>query len=139
MDSMVALYWILNPGNSWKVFVANRVRKIVQISEELLIEWKYCPSEMNLADMGSRGVFLSKMKAGGWYTRPQWLLTKDNWPEQPSFKSTARMKEEDKPLKENILYTADVEPDEWDHLLEHKPYWNTLRVTAWVLQFACNS
>ena len=27
MDSMVALYWILNPGKSWKVFVANRVRK----------------------------------------------------------------------------------------------------------------
>ena len=26
MDSMVALYWICNPGKSWKVFVSNRVR-----------------------------------------------------------------------------------------------------------------
>ena len=27
MDSMVALFWITNPGKSWKVFVANRARK----------------------------------------------------------------------------------------------------------------
>ena len=45
MDSMVALYWILNPGKSWKVFVANRVRKIAQITEEIKIQWRYCPTE----------------------------------------------------------------------------------------------
>ena len=28
MDSMVALYWLTNPAKAWKVFVANRVRKI---------------------------------------------------------------------------------------------------------------
>ena len=27
MDSMVALYWIRNPGKPWKVFVSNRVKK----------------------------------------------------------------------------------------------------------------
>ena len=130
MDSMVALYWILNPGNSWKVFVANRVRKIAQIAEEVGIEWKYCPSEMNLADLGSRGASLSKMEGSDWYTGPQWLLKKEDWPEQPSLKCTAKTQEEEKPHKEENFYTAEVKSDEWDHLLERKPYWNTLRVTA---------
>ena len=30
MDSMVALYWLTNPAKAWKVFVANRVRKIAE-------------------------------------------------------------------------------------------------------------
>ena len=32
MDSLVALYWITNPGKQWKVFVSNRVQKIADVS-----------------------------------------------------------------------------------------------------------
>ena len=64
---MVALYWILNPGKSWKVFVENRVPKMAQITEEVGIEWKYCPTERNLADLGSRGAPLNKMGENEWY------------------------------------------------------------------------
>ena len=53
MDSMVALYWICNPGKQWKVFVANRVNKIAEITAQTGIQWKYCPTEKNLADLGS--------------------------------------------------------------------------------------
>ena len=38
MDSMVALYWISSPRRPWKVFVANRVRKIAEITEEVGIQ-----------------------------------------------------------------------------------------------------
>lgn len=31
MDSMVVLFWICNLGRVWKIFVFNRVRKIVGI------------------------------------------------------------------------------------------------------------
>ena len=102
------------PWKLMKVFVANRLRKMAQIPEELAIEWRNCPSEMNLADLGSRGISLSKMEAGGLYTGPQWLLKKEDWPEKPSFKSTARMKEEETPLKESILYTTGAQA-----MLEH--------------------
>ena len=30
------------------------------------------------------------------------------------------------------------DPDEWDNLLMRKPYWNTLRSTAWALRFVHN-
>ena len=62
MASMVALYWILNPGKSRKVFVANRVREMAQITEQVKIQWRYCPTERKLADLGSRGASLSKME-----------------------------------------------------------------------------
>ena len=53
MDGMVSLFWISRPEKSWKVFVSNRTRKIAEITQELGITWKYCPSEENLADLGS--------------------------------------------------------------------------------------
>ena len=40
MDSKVALYWITNPEKPWKVFVANRVRTIAEITEETGALWK---------------------------------------------------------------------------------------------------
>lgn len=67
MDSMTALYWICNPGKPWKVFVSNHVRKIAEITNDLQITWKYCPTNMNLADLGSQGASLDKKKAGKWF------------------------------------------------------------------------
>ena len=43
------------------MFVANRVRKIAKIANEVKIEWKYCPSEDNIAGPGNRGANLDKM------------------------------------------------------------------------------
>ena len=34
IDSMVALYWITNPGKTWKVLVANRVKKGAEITRD---------------------------------------------------------------------------------------------------------
>ena len=74
LDSLVSLYWILNPGRPWKTFVSNRVKRIAEITEEVGIEWRYCPTTTNLADLGSRGASLNKMEKGGWYEGPDWLL-----------------------------------------------------------------
>ena len=83
MDSMVALFWICNPGRSWKTFVSNRVRKIVEITQETGIEWRYCPTDRNLADLGSRGASIEKMQRGQWFEGPEWLPKEEEWPEQP--------------------------------------------------------
>ena len=70
MDSMVALYWIRNPGKPWKVSVSNRVKKMAEITGETGISWKYCPTEKNLADLGSRGAGVHKMETCLLYTSP---------------------------------------------------------------------
>ena len=85
MDSMVALYWIRNPGKPSEVFVANRVKKMAEIVGETGIVWKYCPTEKDLADLGSRGAGIHKMETGGLFTGPEWLLDKKQWPDQPDF------------------------------------------------------
>ena len=97
MDSMVALYWICNPGKSWKVFVSNRVKKIARITQDAGIQWKYCPTDMNLADLGSRGASLEKMHRSDWFSGPVWLLDETQWPTQPDLVTTARVNEEHKP------------------------------------------
>lgn len=74
MHSLVALFWISNPGKPWEIFVSNRVKKIAEITEELKIVWKYCPTKMNLADLGSMGMSIEKMESLEWFTGPKWLL-----------------------------------------------------------------
>ena len=74
MDSLVALYWISNPGKPWKTFVSNRVKKIAETTSEIGTTWKYCPSRNNLADLGSRGASMKRMESEDWYNGPEWLL-----------------------------------------------------------------
>ena len=71
MDSMIALHWITNPGRGWKVFAANRVKKIAETTSLIDITWTYCPSDLNQADLGSRG---------NWFSGPDWLLHERQWP-----------------------------------------------------------
>ena len=121
MDSMVALFWICNPGRAWKTFVSNRVRKIAGITQETGIEWRYCPTEKNLADLGSRGASLEKMQRGQWFEGAEWLLHEEEWPEQPELEKTKSVSEEHRPEKEvELSYArdrwirkeqADLEPD----------------------------
>ena len=137
MDSLVALFWINNPGKAWKVFVANRVKKIAEITDELNIVWKYCPTKMNLADLGSRGASIDKLEGQEWFAGPNWLLSEDKWPEQPELKKNRETHGEYK-TTEPIFYCNEQETDEWDDLLDRSSYWRTLRVTAWILRFVNN-
>ncbi|XP_028412573.1 uncharacterized protein LOC114535466 [Dendronephthya gigantea] len=138
LDSMVVLYWLTNPGKPWKTFVSNRIKKIAEITSELGIVWKHCPSNKNLADLGSRGATMERLQNGSWFNGPDWLLEKEQWPEQPILRVTTSVSQEYKPIKEQALFTKEREPDEWDALLERNTYWRTLRVTAWVLRFLNN-
>eukprot|EP00794_Sanderia_malayensis_P002861 gene2861-3307_t len=138
MDSMVALFWISNPGKSWKVFVANRVRKISEITEKLGVKWRYCPSNLNIADLGSRGANINKLCKGEWFDGPSWILAESEWPCQPEFRRNSVVNTESKPIKEIMLHVTETEKSEWDLLLERKSYWTTIRTTAWVLRFTGN-
>ena len=72
MDSLVSLYWILNPGKPWKTFVSNRVKKIAEITQEVKIQWKFYPSGSNLADIGS--IRILKQDGEEWLVRRPGLV-----------------------------------------------------------------
>ncbi|XP_068671092.1 uncharacterized protein [Montipora foliosa] len=138
MDSTVVLYWLTNPTKAWKVFVANRVRKIAEATSEIGITWKYVPTDMNLTDLGSRGATIAKMERENWLTGPNWLLDVTQWPQQPKLKCTEVADEECRPTPEGILNTHERKLDDWDELLERGASWRTMRVTAWMLRFISN-
>ena len=108
------------------------------ITQETRIEWRYCPTDKNLVDLGSRGASLDKMQRGQWFEGSEWLLHEE-WPEQPELEKTKSVSEEHRPAKEGTLYSAKKEPDEWDTLLARNKLWRTFRVTAWALRFKHNS
>ena len=138
MDGMVALYWITNPRRGWKVFVSNRVKKIAETAGPVNITLKYCPSELNLADVGSRGSTIVRMEKGNWFAGPDWFLDKRRWPEQPRLNSTKETDEESKVTQEAVLRTQERMFVDWNAVLERSTYWRTMGVTAWVLRFIRN-
>lgn len=52
-DSSIVLAWIRSSSNKWKIFVANRVGEIQELTT--VAEWFHVPTECNPADIISRG------------------------------------------------------------------------------------
>lgn len=71
-DSMVVLAWIQSPPVRWQTFVANRVAEIQgRLDND---RWCHVKSEMNPADLASRGVAPSELRSKTlWWLGPQWL------------------------------------------------------------------
>ena len=115
--------------------MANRVNKIAQITDEVNITRKYCPTQMNLADLGNRGASIDKLHNHDWFTVPEWLLNKENLPEQPEMKKNLATHQDHKVI-ETVFLCEEKEADEWDELLDRSAYWRTVRVTALILRIA---
>ena len=79
------------------------------------------------------------MEKGDWFTGPEWLQNEEKWPEQPTLARSTEASEEEKPLKEVVASAREHRPEEWDQLLESKPYWTVLRITAWAIRFKDNT
>ena len=122
MDSMIALYWITNPERPWKVFVANRVRKIAEVTKNIKVDLKYCPTEYNHAD---RGASIDKIYKENWFTGPDWLEKLDEWPQQPVLRKTTQIEQEEKPQQELMGQVSETQRDRWDDLLVRRSYWST--------------
>ncbi|GFT76162.1 integrase catalytic domain-containing protein [Trichonephila clavipes] len=77
-DSMVALWWLKNHGD-WSVFVANRVNEINSLVPSQF--WRHVPSQLNPADLLSRGISPRLFSDSLWWEGPSWLLEPpSNWP-----------------------------------------------------------
>ena len=75
IDSTVVLLWIKG-GGQYKQFVENRVRKIQAKSE---ITWRHVPTEMNPADLASRGGSVEHREL--WWNGPEWMANPEHWPQ----------------------------------------------------------
>ena len=75
-DSKCALSWVLNLSNILPVFIQRRVDTIRECAN---VSFRYTPSQMNPADLPSRGATLSDLCNSNWWSGPVWL-TGSEWP-----------------------------------------------------------
>ena len=58
-DSLVVYHWIKSESRQWKMFVANRVQTIHELTDPA--QWGYVPGVTNPADIVSRGESLANL------------------------------------------------------------------------------
>ena len=80
-DRMDVLRWIRGHGQSFRPFVANRIREIQIVTEPS--QWQHVPTGENPADLSTRGATPDELlKNSLWWHGPKWLLSEDKagWP-----------------------------------------------------------
>ena len=75
-DSTIALTWIHSASYRYETYIANRIQKVQDLSANSI--WDYVGSEMNAADVLSRGLMPTQLHdCNIWWKGPQWLHS--NW------------------------------------------------------------
>jgi hypothetical protein len=139
LDSKTALCWIQNCGE-WKRFVQHRVNEILQLSKKH--EWRHCPGEYNVADIGSRRMgALQLSEKDVWWHGPEWLSEGEHtWPASETTAAyTLESEAEEKKTAiamitemHQVSIVANVTIENFSSLLR------LLRVTAWVCRCIYN-
>jgi len=79
-DSTIVLGWIKTQPSTLKTFVANRIAKIQDTTEQAT--WSHVPSNENPADILSRGTTVAEMRTDSlWWYGPAWIRSSGQQPE----------------------------------------------------------
>ena len=81
-DSTTGLYWLRTPEIRHRIFIANRLAKILDFSSAQ--DWFYISSTRNPTDDGTRGYNVHQMNVNSrWLLSPSFLCqNKNTWPKQ---------------------------------------------------------
>ena len=81
-DSTTVRYWLRTPEMRHRIFIANRLVKILDVSS--VFDWRYIPSAANPADNGTQGYSVFQMTSeSGWISGPSFLSKhRSDWPKQ---------------------------------------------------------
>lgn len=127
-DSETVRYWILGGPEVLKTFESNRIKEIIEKSTSV---WKRVSTEMNPADLATRGVTWNDLQESSlWFHGPAFLTEPENeWPQMeisPNQEQIHTAYEEERNL---LTITVDPEPPlPRNHL-------RAVRVMSLVLQF----
>ena len=130
-DSKDVLGWLRNRSRIFKPFVAHRVGNIQRLTLEG--KWFFVPSQLNPADLASRGAGVLELKK--WFQGPKFLhQERSEWPEQDITNVELKETRAKKIFNINLSCksTELLHPDDFSS-------WKRIyRVMAWVLRFVAN-
>jgi hypothetical protein len=133
-DSKTALTWLLTPPYRLKIYVANRVSKILELTSPEM--WNYIPTASNPSDIASRGCSSDTLINSDlwWHGPKEFHSSYENWPELKTFEPLMKVPE----LKPNDVTVLTINKTS-DYLLtcleRHSTYLRAICVFAYVLRF----
>ena len=147
-DSEITLYRLKKPAETYKPWVANRLKPIQDTTD--VENWKKVDTAENPADISSRGMDLSElMNSDLFFHGPKWLTNKNK-----KFQNVGEMSEEEVSLDSdelkkafqmqgphvNVLFASlDEEDDVINDILERHNNWRkSVNVIAWIRRFWTN-
>ena len=125
-DSTTVLHYLLSAKKRFPIFIANRVRFILDHSEGR--DWRYVETGSNPADHASRGMNVSDIIAKeSWLNGPEFLWEDESsWPPQPQLANEYEISEDS--LCTSTATTVDstvISPTE--QLINHYSEWQRLK------------
>lgn len=139
VDSTTVLSWLKATPSTWTTFVANRVSKIQQSTQNCT--WHHVAGQENPADLISRGITAESILENNlWWQGPHWLqLPQTSWPSErlEITPNTEILSEGEK--RKTTVCTASSEPTFIDLFTEQfSDYDRMVRVTAYCSRFINN-
>ena len=131
-DSQIVLSWVRGSVNKWKLFVANRVSEIQQLTD--INDWHHVSTDQNPADLISRGLTVDEIIVSTfWWNGPEWLRSNNlnNVINKEVFKV------EDIPEQKTITNTVLIK--KFDIFTRFSSLGKLKRVFAYCLRFIYNS
>ena len=133
-DSVSTIQYIRNRTTRFKTFVANRLAIIHDVTTPA--DWRYVPSEINPADLASRGIHpTEKAKLKYWIEGPKFLqaANDDDFPVQPSNLGT--IDSADIEAKKTVL-TTNADVTSITSLIQSHSCWYKLKKSfSWLVRF----
>ncbi|XP_073954216.1 uncharacterized protein [Choristoneura fumiferana] len=78
-DSSTTLHWIRNEARTYKPYVAHRLGEIDELT--LIKEWRFVPTKLNAADIGTRKSYDRSILENEWLNGPTFLRSDESdWP-----------------------------------------------------------
>lgn len=114
-DNTIALHWIAKPIHTLKLYVANRVKKIQELTDTT--RWNHIRTHENPADLISRGTSAHDLvKNHLWWHGPEWLRQpEESWPKPIELKNLQQPSEVAMEIKIHVSATSKSELEIFVH------------------------
>lgn len=138
-DSMIALSYLNIPVSKLKVYVANRVSTIHQLTKNMNIHYNYIKSNLNPADFASRGLLPSQLINNElWFFGPKTVWTEFP-PASDKSPDLSQIPDNIPDLKPITLLLPNNETNTFVTLSEkYSDFISLQRIVAYVLRFITN-